>query len=160
MGPLVYLTLSSIKNRFLVRLRRLRKPRYLIGLIVGLGYFYTFFWRRAFSARGAGAFSQMPNVHAAIEVFGAAALFVIAALAWVWPGRNRPALAFTRADVHFLFPAPFTRRQLIRYKVLRSQLGALIGSAIMTLFLRPASLATSWMFFLGIAFVMSIINLH
>ena len=45
MGALIYLTLCSMRNRFRVRFKRLREPRYLIGLIAGLSYFYFLFWR-------------------------------------------------------------------------------------------------------------------
>jgi hypothetical protein len=162
MGPLVYLTLCSMRNRFRVRITRLRQPRYLIGLIAGLAYFYFFFWRPRGTptGRATGMLAAMSRMRPNIEFFGAAALFVIAALAWVWPSRSRPTLAFSKADVQFLFPAPFTRRQLIRYRVLRSQLGAFIGSAFMTLLFRPTGTANAWMFFLGIALLMAIVNLH
>jgi hypothetical protein len=164
MGPLVYLTLCSMRNRLRVRIKRLREPRYLIGLVVGIAYFYFLFWRprspRGPVGAGGGALAFMSGAHASVELFGAVALFSIAAIAWIWPSKSRPALAFSRADVQFLFPAPFTRKQLIRYRVLRSQLGALIGSAIMTLFLRPSGAASGWMFFLGVSIVMAVINLH
>jgi hypothetical protein len=99
------------------------------------------------------------SAYPALELAGAAVLFMLAALSWLQP-RNRPALAFSRADVQFLFPAPFTRRELIRYKVMRSQVGILLGSAFMTLFFRPASLASGWTSFIGIALAMMAVNLH
>src|SRR5262249_55185820 len=107
--------------------------------------------RAVASAVGAGA---------ALELGGASFLFLIAALAWVFPSRKRPVLAFSQSDVQFLFTAPFTRGELIRYKVLRSQIGVFVGSAFMTLFFRPGGLAGSWMFFLGMAIAMAILNLH
>ncbi len=36
----LYIIVCSAKNRLLVRLRRLREPRYLIGAIAGAAYFY------------------------------------------------------------------------------------------------------------------------
>ena len=38
-GAFLYLTLCTIRNRIRVRLRRLREPRYLLGLVVALLYF-------------------------------------------------------------------------------------------------------------------------
>jgi hypothetical protein len=163
MGPLTYLTLCSLRNRLWIRLKRLRQPRYFIGLIVGVAYFYFLFWRPRPSPSGGGpggALAAMGHARPNVELIGAAVLFLITALAWVWPSKSRPALAFSRADVQFLFPAPFTRRQLIRYRVLRSQLGVVIGSAFMTLFLRPTSAANACMFFLGVSIIMAVINLH
>ena len=49
-GAFLYLTACSFKNRLRRRLQRLREPRYVIGLLVGLAYFYVVFFRR--SGRG------------------------------------------------------------------------------------------------------------
>jgi len=162
MGPFLYLTLCSMRNNLRVRARRLRQPRYLVGSIIGVAYFYFLLWRPRPGPRGVsgGVLPMLERAHDAVVIGGALMIFVVTALAWVWPGRNRPALAFSRADVQFLFTAPVTRRQLIRYRVVRSQIAALVGSAFMTVFFRPASLAGGWMFFLGLALAMVVINLH
>ena len=160
MGPLLYLTLCSLRNRMRVRLKRLKEPRYFIGMIAGLGYLWTVFLRpRARSGGSLGALLATSGARLSIELAGATFLFLIAASAWI-PSRRRPALNFSRADIQFLFPAPLTRKELIRYKVIRSQVGVLIGSAIMTLFVRRASLAEGWMFFAGMALIFSILNLY
>jgi len=41
-GALIYLQAQSVKNRLRTRLRRLKKPKYLAGAIVGGLYFYFF----------------------------------------------------------------------------------------------------------------------
>jgi hypothetical protein len=82
------------------------------------------------------------------------------AFAWAWPSRRPAALAFTRADVQFLFTAPIPRWQLVRYKVLRSQFGALFGTAVVTLIMHPGNLLRGWTFFLGFWLLMAMINLH
>lgn len=159
MAPLLYLALCSIRNRARVRFRRLREPRYLIGTVVGLAYFWMVFWRPTSRApRGFSTFFGAARLP--MELMGSAVLFLIAASSWILPGKQRPALNFSQSDVQFLFPAPLTRRQLVHYKLLRSQLGVLIGSAFMTVLFRPASLANSWMFFAGMALTMTIVNLH
>ena len=43
-GALIYLQVQSIKNRLRMRLRRLKKPKYLAGAAVGGAYFYFFFF--------------------------------------------------------------------------------------------------------------------
>jgi ABC-2 type transport system permease protein len=161
MGPLLYLTLCSVRNRVRVRLRRLKQPRYLIGMIVGLAYFWMVFGMPRMSRQrfAPAASSAESGVRSPFELGGAAFLFVLCATAWIPAGRKRPALNFTQSDVQFLFPAPFTRRELIRYKLLRSQTGVLIGSAFMTLVFRPWTIA-SLMFFVGMALFMTILNLH
>jgi ABC-2 type transport system permease protein len=163
-GAFVYLTLCSLRNRIRVRIRRLREPRYLIGLVAGLLYMYTFVFRNAFrNTRNGrpdpGMIVAMSQAAAPVQALGSAVLFVFAALAWLWPG-SRPALLFTRAEVQFLFQAPLTRRQLVHYKLIRSQVGTIFGSAITTLFLRPGSLAMGWTTMVGIWLMFSIISLH
>jgi hypothetical protein len=101
--PLLYLTLRSTQNRLRVRLRRLREPRYLIGLLLGLAYFSFLLWGRG-RRGGASAVTATAGGNP-IELGATAVLFVVAALAWVWPGSRPPALAFSSADVQFLFPA-------------------------------------------------------
>jgi len=163
MGPLLYLTLCSIRNRARIRFRRLREPRYLIGTVVGIAYLWLVFLRPR-SSRFGGRTGRIPSfidtARLPIELMGAGVLFLIAAASWILPGRQRPALFFSQSDVQFLFTAPLTRTQLVHYKLMRSQLGALIGSAFMTVFFRPGSLAAGWMFFLGMALTMTILNLH
>src|SRR5690606_7600632 len=69
-------------------------------------------------------------------------------------------LTFSPADVQFLFTAPVTRRALLHYKILRSQGSGMVGSAIVTIVLRPGSLSDAWMFFAGTLAVMATLNLH
>jgi len=159
-SPLIYLTLCSTRNLLRTRLRRLREPRYLISLIVGVGYLVLVFGR-SFGRGGSGATDLLGGTSGAVVQFGAACLlFVVVALAWVLPSNRRPTLAFTRADVQFLFTAPISRRRLVRYKILRSQLGVLFGSALVTFFMRPASTGQTCMVFIGVALMMTIFNLH
>ena len=161
-SPFVYLTLCSARNRMRVRLRRLREPRYLAGLIVGVGYFALVFGRSfTRSSRGGprGLAEAVTDGQTAIEM-GALALLLFVAFAWLWPSRRPPALAFRRADVQFLFTAPITRRRLIRYQIVRSQLASLFASAIVTLFMRPGSLAHAGLLWAGFVLGMTILNLH
>ncbi len=158
MGALLYLTICSSRNRVLFRLRRLRQARYAIGLLVGIGYFVMILRpgrRRNTGLAGLAAAAREPLALAASLV-----LFVIVALAWLWPSKETSALSFTRADVQFLFPAPISRRQLIVYKLARMQIGALVSSAIMTLFFRPGTLAAGWTFFVGFSLATSIVIVH
>lgn len=160
-SPLVYLTVHSIRNQIRVRLRRLRQPRYLIATVLGVGYFWFVIMGAAFRR---GESRSMPAVPAQLKIglsLGAAMLmFVVAVFAWIMPGGRRPALAFTRPEVQNLFTAPISRRRLIRYRVLRSQIGALIGSLIVTVLFRPGRLASGLMVFAGLAIIMATLNLY
>jgi len=159
--PLLYLTLCSVRNQARVRLRRLRQPRYLIASLAGLLYFWTIFAGRMFRggrSRRMPAFP--PDARVVLQIGATLIIFVIATFAWILPSSQRPALAFTRSDVQYLFTAPISRRRLIRYRLLRSQLGALFGSLIVTLVFRPGSLATGFTVFAGITIVMAALNLY
>ena len=158
MSPLLYLTLCSIRNRMRVRLKRLKEPRYFIGLLAGLAYFYIFLRPRAGSKALAELFGTS-NVLFAIELAGAAFLFLLFASACLPSGRG-PALNFTPADIQFLFPAPLRRKDVLQYKVIRSLVPILISSAIMTIFFRRGNLADSWMFFAGMSLIFMAINLY
>jgi len=155
-----YLTFCSFKNRMRRRFMRLREPRYLIGLVVGVLYFYYFLFRpRSTPRRGGRGVPSLEHFAGPIQVVGSVVLFVIAALAWVWPGAGKP-ITFTRAEVQFLFTAPVTRRQLLHYRLIRSQLGMLLSSALITVVMRPSTLANSWMTVVGLWLLLSAVRLH
>ena len=71
-------------------------------------------------------------------------------------GRNTAAIAFSLPEVEFLFPGPFTRRQLLTYKLVLSALGPLGTALMMPVFLWsfaiwwPALTAGIWLTFMFI----------
>ncbi len=162
-GAFLYLSVCSIRNRVRRWLWRLREPRYLVGLVAGLAYFYLMFFRgsgrsgRNVAVTGGASVLSMLAVPA--QVLGSLLLFIVAAVGWVLPGAGR-AITFSRPEVQFLFPAPVTRRELIHYKLLRSQLGVGFSSIILTLFMRPASLGQGWMITAGVWLLMMVVSLH
>ncbi len=134
-GALLFLQYHSLKNRTLMRLRRLKQPKYLVGAIVGALYFYFYFFRYLFglpNRRHGLAIVSHPGNSALFENIGAAMFLVAVVLAWVLP-HGRAALAFTEAEVAFLFPAPITRRGLIQFKLLRSQAAILFTTMVLML---------------------------
>ena len=156
----LYVTRCSTTNRLRRRLQRLREPRYLIGLIVGAVYFYLMFFRRgARGPRGPAGAAAMAQLAGPVQLIGSLFLLVTAAIAWAVPGAGKP-IAFTRPEVQFFFTAPVTRRELLHYKLLRSQIGILISSAITTLVLRPGSLGGTWMLLVGLWTVLMAVRLH
>lgn len=176
LGALVYLRYTSLRNQLVSRLRRLRQPKYLVGAVVGLGYFYFIFFRhlggppagsgtRRTAART--AFSAAPSAEALaatlplVAALGALALLAIVMLAWLIPS-DRPGLRFTEAETAFLFSAPVSRRALIHFKLLSSQLSILFTSLFFTLISNRWSFlgGNALMHALGWWFVLSTLNLH
>lgn len=166
LGALLYLRLTSLKNLLLSRVRRLKQPKYLVGAIVGIGYFYFMFFRRFGAANPRpprlplAALSEL-DLTSVLATFGALALLVIATFAWALP-TDKPGLAFTEAEAAFLFPAPISRRRLIHFKVLGAQLRILFSALIFTL------ISSRWSFLGGSAVthavgwwvLLSALNLH
>ena len=107
-----------------VRLRRLRQPKYLIGACVGVAYFWFFFLRPTTRAATGNPVQALTLAFGdgRAELLAAAGLSLFVLMIWLVPG-NQPGLAFSEAEVAFLFPAPLTRRQLIHYKLLDGLVG-------------------------------------
>ena len=105
-GAFAFLIFTTTRNRVASQLRRLKQPRYAIGLVLGLLYFYSLFFRRALT-RNTGA-----NPLLGVTVETIAPLFVVLLVSGIWLfGGDRSALAFTEAEVSMLLTAPVSRRR-------------------------------------------------
>lgn len=124
-GALWYLTARTVANRIGRQAARVRDPWYAVALVLGCLWLGAVMWKR--SPGGAGT----PADAAWVELGGAIGVLVLAIWAWLGAG-DAKTLAFSPAEVAFLFPAPITRRGLIRYKLLRVQLVVLVNVAIWT----------------------------
>ena len=161
-SALLYLQYHTVKNRLLMRFKRLKQPKYLIGAIVGGLYFYFYFFHWLFSRTGRppmAASAATPGDPVLGESIGALALLAFALLAWVVP-HKRAALAFTEAEVAFLFPAPVTRRGLIHFKLLRSQFAILLTTLFLTLVSFRFSHGRVLTHVAGWWLILSTLNLH
>jgi hypothetical protein len=160
-SALLYLQYHTFRNRLVSRFSRLKQPKYLIGAIVGGLYFYFYFFRYLFfppGGRPAVDMTVSPEHWLLFELLGALALFVIVLLAWLIP-HERAALTFTEAEVAFLFPAPMTRRHLIHYKLVRSQLRIFFSTLLLLLISRRLG-GNVWIHALGWWLILSTLNLH
>jgi hypothetical protein len=162
-AALFYLQYHSTRNRLVTRFKRLKQPKYLFGAIVGGLYVYFYFFRyffRGYASGGRRALAPAipPEYLLLAESLGALLLFAIVLLAWFIP-HERAALTFTEAEVSFLFPAPVTRRNLIRFKLIRSQLRILFSALLLTLFSRRFG-GNVWIHALGWWLILSTLNLH
>jgi len=161
-GTFAYLTACSLFNRIAARLRRLRQPRYLIGLIVGLAYLYWFVLRHQIRQTRRGDLTADPQFAAmlpAVLVAGGLVLWAVSLVAWVWPSSGRPPLRFSKSEVQFFFTAPVTRRQLVHYKLLRSQIGIVFGLVVVSIFSGAAASGRVW-FLLGGWLLFATLRLH
>ncbi|MBS0659791.1 MAG: hypothetical protein JSR82_16240 [Verrucomicrobia bacterium] len=138
-SALVFLATRSAWNAVLSRLRRLRQPKYLVGVIVGAGYFY---WLFTGPMRGGDRFGRrprltdsmptaVPDLDFLIQVAALLLLIFLLVGAWLLPS-SRAALTFTESELAFLLPGPVSRQTLVRYKLLKSQLGLLLLAGLFT----------------------------
>ena len=131
----LYLSQRSFVNTLRRRFQRLRQPQYLVGFLIGLGYFYWFFIRP-----GASRASLVPNPELgwAIAALGVGATVI---LTWVFGSAESP-FAFQLAETDFVFTAPLTRRAVIQFRILRGQLPILLSAVLSVLIFSHADLAT------------------
>ncbi len=174
LSALFFLQTRSFWNGFLLRLRRLRQPKYLVGGLVGLTWILWTFGGPIFlqsmnrrSGRGGGGAGTAAELlglgaNGVVLIEGIAACGVAAwvFLSWVLPN-SRAALQFTEPEIAFLFPAPIGRRRLIHYKLIRWQVGLLMTSMIFTFISGRFARDGGWMVhLLGWWLVFFALNLH
>ncbi|HEY6060008.1 MAG TPA: putative ABC exporter domain-containing protein, partial [Gemmatimonadales bacterium] len=125
-GAALYLSQRSFVNSMRRRIERLRQPKYLIGFCIGLLYFYWLIVRPG----GSGARPYDGSIPASWhlgEVFAVAGLLVVVLLTWAFGSAETP-FTFQLAETDFLFTAPLTRRQVIQFRLVRSQLALLVSA--------------------------------
>ncbi len=130
-GAFFYLTVCTIRNSVRLRLRRLRQPRYLaitIGLVLYVGSMLL-------SRPSAGIFAIASAYRESVDLAAIGMATLLLGIGWVLP--NPLAFAFSSAEVHLLFPAPVSRRQLVGYKIWRLLLGAVATSLLFMLMMAP-----------------------
>jgi hypothetical protein len=151
----MYLAWRSTYNRVARQLRQLRNPRYLAALAFGL----TYLWIVAVEQRPERP-PQMLVGARWLELLGA--IGVIGALLWSWVfGVERRVLAFSPAEVTFLFSGPVTRRELVQYKLLRNQILILFNSLLWTLILAHERFGASpWLKAISIWVLLTTISFH
>lgn len=135
--PPALILLMRLQARALLRrtVRGARRPRGIIFLCVGVAAFMLWLGPsilHAYLVRGHDAEKLRLTFPLAMLAFCVINLVTTA---------GERAVAFTPAEVDFLFPGPFTRRHLLGYKLLKSGFAALVTSALFSVFLlRYASL--------------------
>lgn len=154
-GAFAYLAGRSAWNRLARQLRRLRTPRYFFAILLGLLYLWAIVEQQRTVRSGADQTSA-----GWVELIAALGVAGVAAWAWVF-GSERRVLAFTPADVTFLFSGPVTRRWLVAYKLVRAQLAVLFNVLLWTLLLSREHFGVSpWLRALSLWVLLTTLSLH
>ena len=128
----LFLIGTTFRNRLFQRIRRLRHPRYLIGLAFGLFYVWAFFLRPYAAVAPPHGAGVPPHGGLAIRIVSLGLLIFVAR--WWLFEQQSPVLAFAPAEVQYLFPAPLRRRDLLSYKLLTAQIQLLFSAIVISLF--------------------------
>lgn len=153
----VFLWAASARNRVRQQLQRLKQPKYLVGALVGLAYFYSLALRRYPTRNGAGPVP--PGVTLVLELALSGLLVVALLAAWTF-GPDQPSLSFSESEVQQLLPAPVSRRALLRYKLVRGFFGGAAGVLVATFFAGRASNNPRLLFMLGSLVALAVVYLH
>jgi hypothetical protein len=154
-GVFGYLVWRSAYNRIARQIRHLRSPRYVAALVFGVVYL----WFMVIAQRPAGGGGTIAD-SGWVELVGAIALLGTVAWGWIF-GVERRVLRFTPAEVTFLFSAPVSRRGLIQFKLLHSQLFILFNAVLWTLILSRERFGVSpWLRAISIWVLLTTVSFH
>ncbi|HSM15718.1 MAG TPA: putative ABC exporter domain-containing protein [Gemmatimonadales bacterium] len=133
-----YLVFHTTRNRLYRQAIKLKNPRYALALILGFVYLWFLLVQPNLSTdRGASLSYEW------VAMLGAVALAAMVAWGWAF-GRDKAVLIYTPAEVHYLFPAPITRRQLVAYKLFRSQLVILLNVTLWVVLFGTGTRGLPW----------------
>ncbi len=126
-----YLYSRGWRNRWLQQLRRLRQPRYLIGALAMVAYLGSLLFTPSMSNPA----TTDPALFDFRQLLAISGLSFALGVWWI-AAPSDSALAFSNAEVFFLFPAPVSRRTLVQARLFSIQAMLLVQVLIWTLLLR------------------------
>jgi ABC-2 type transport system permease protein len=153
-----FVTVRSFRNRIVSRMRRLKNVRYLLSFLVGMGYLWFAGFRHLLDDRSTLQHMGIPVSAFFVDLAAVLVLFMMI-LAWALP-KQSAGLAFSEAEIQFLFPAPLTRRQLLVYKILRTQPQVFISATVISfLMFRGAKFVGVWACFITLSIYFTLVAL-
>ncbi len=130
-SALWFLYSRSWGNRLRQQVRRLKQPRYIVGALAMGAYVASLLFSQ--SARSTVALDpNLLDIRQLLSIVGLS----LALGAWWLLAPSDNALAFSSAEVYFLFPAPVKRRTLVQARLFSVQAVLLAQVLIWTLLLR------------------------
>jgi len=135
-GVLVRLQWMQLRGRVVRSIRLLKQPKYLVGFIVGAVWMGSWvirpMLRSKFNVQPAPTtplgLALMPTIHRFVALFVTFAM----PLPWLVPW-GRLGLPFRESELTMLLQAPLSRRKVIQYGLLKSEVGVLVSALILPL---------------------------
>ena len=154
----------TLKGRVIRSFRLLRQPKYLVGAIAGAAWMGLWVVRPMLQSGArfdAGSWAQSlagltPTLHRVAAVMVTIGL----PLPWLLPW-GRLGLPFREAELTMLLQAPLTRRDVIQYGLLKSELGVVVSALVVSLLFSGRGLSASGLAsFLGTWLVFEFLHLN
>jgi hypothetical protein len=156
-AALLFLYARSFRNRVRSQAARIRNPRYIIAVVLGVLYLYWALFRNT-QANGTSLTQLLRSDSTVVLV---STLVLLSSARWWIFGADRSVLAFTLPEVQFLFPAPISRRGLVHTKLLRMQLAIFVNTIVFSVIFRGnASDLATWERALGWWLLFSTLSMH
>ena len=156
-AALLFLYARSFVNRVRSQAARIRNPRYIIAVVLGVLYLYWALFRNT-QANGTSLTQLLRSDSTVVLV---STLVLLSSARWWIFGADRSVLAFTLPEVQFLFPAPISRRGLVHTKLLRMQLAIFVNTIVFSVIFRGnASDLATWERALGWWLLFSTLSMH
>jgi hypothetical protein len=118
-------TLAAIRRAF----RGLRTVKGAMFVVIGVAMFFVWLAPVVFSV------GTMPRTNPETVRLYAPVMLVLLCVLTTFSGAGDRSISFTPGEVNFLFPGPFSRRELLLYKLARTLAGAVLSGLIMSVVL-------------------------
>ncbi len=156
-AALLFVYVRSFVNRLRSQAVRVKSPRYVAAVILGVLYIWWALFRN--TRFGGGPMASLVSSTLLLPVMSA--VLLLSAARWWLFGADRGTLAFAPAEVQFLFPAPVSRRALVQAKLVRTQLAILLNTLIWSVLMRGgAGTMDGWQRGISLWIVFSTLALH
>ncbi len=150
------LVFLGVRARYRRLLRGLRTVRGILLILVG-ALFFTLVAIGPYLSGGVAPGPDIPHENLPLQRFGPAGLLAFCLLS-VFGSTKYRGVYFSPAEVDFLFPAPFTRRELIAYRLLTILFHVVLGVLFLGAFL-SRYVGGYWHTVAGLFLVFGFINL-
>ena len=151
---LTYLLTTSGWNRVRRIRAKLRSRSYSAALLAGLAYFILLLGPMFFGPDQ----SIAPEFARIVVGFAPFLLAVLTGWWWLWGG-HKDALGLTPAEAQILVPAPISRQDLIRYRIMKAQVSIIGASVFFGLLIQTSPIPTP-LRMIGVWTVLSTLHPH